>query len=50
VAEFPANAASGAITGLACGTPYSFYLVSYNERGESWPSNTVQNSTNPCGG
>jgi hypothetical protein len=50
LADFPANVTSGAITGLACGTPYSFYLVSVNERGESWPSNTVQSSTSPCGG
>jgi hypothetical protein len=50
VAVFPANVEGGAIAGLACGTPHSFYLVSYNDRGESWPSNTVQNSTSPCGG
>jgi hypothetical protein len=50
VAVFPANVESGAIAGLACGTPHSFYLVSYNDRGESWPSNTVQSSTSPCGG
>jgi len=50
VAVFPANVTSSAIRGLACGTSHRFYLVSYNERGESWPSNTVQNSTSPCGG
>jgi hypothetical protein len=50
VADFPANVTSGAITGLSCGTPYSFYLVSVNERGESWPSNTAQSSTSACGG
>jgi len=50
VATFSANETSGGISGLACGTSYSFYLVSFNETGESWPSNTVQNSTSPCGG
>jgi hypothetical protein len=50
VAVFPANTTSGAIRGLTCGTSYSFYLVSFNERGESWPGNMVQNSTSPCNG
>ncbi len=50
VATFSANVMSGGISALGCGTSYSFYLVSFNERGESWPSNTVQNSTSPCGG
>ena len=49
VATFPANITSGAIAGVACGTPYRFYLASYNERGESWPSNTVEASTSACG-
>ncbi len=50
VAVFPANTTSGAIRGLTCGTSYSFYLVSFNERDESWPGNTAQNSTSPCNG
>jgi len=49
VATFPANSSSAAIAGVACGTPYRFYLVSFNERGESWPSNTVEASTSACG-
>ncbi len=49
VAIFPANTTSGAIRGVACGTSYSFHLASFNERGESLPSNTVQQSTSPCG-
>ena len=48
VAVFPANTTSGGIRDLACGTSYRFYLTSFNERGESWPSNTVQNTTSPC--
>jgi titin len=50
VATFSANVTGGRIVGLACGTPYGFYLVSYNERGESWPSNTERASTSPCSG
>jgi hypothetical protein len=50
VATFGPNANSGAIGGLACGTSYSFFLVAFNERGESWPSNTVQATTSACGG
>jgi hypothetical protein len=50
VAIFPANVTSGRIEGLDCGRTYGFYLVSYNERGESLPSNTVRASTSPCGG
>jgi hypothetical protein len=50
VATFSANVTNGTILGLNCGTPYSFYLVSFNERGDSWPSNTVQASTSACGG
>jgi titin len=49
VASFPANTESHGITGLACDTSYRFHLVSFNERGESWPSNEVQGKTNPCG-
>jgi hypothetical protein len=50
VATFSANVTSSAIAGLNCGTPYSFYLVAFNERGDSWPSNTVQATTSPCDG
>ena len=49
VATFPANTTSAAIAGVVCGTPYRFYLVSFNERGESWPSNAVEASTSACG-
>jgi hypothetical protein len=50
VATFPANVTSGGISGLTCGRSYGFYLVSFNERGESLPSNTAVASTSPCGG
>lgn len=50
VATFNSNAVSGDIGGLACGTPYRFYLVAFNQGGESWPSNTVQATTSTCGG
>lgn len=50
VATFPANVTSGRIEGLNCGRPYGYYLVSFNERGESLPSNTARASTSPCGG
>lgn len=50
VATFARNTASGTISGLACGTPYRFYLVAFNAAGESWPGNTVQATTNPCDG
>ncbi len=50
VATFPLNGVDGAFGGLACGTSYRFYLVAFNQRGESWPSNTVQATTSACGG
>jgi hypothetical protein len=50
IATFPANVTSGGISGLNCGRTYGFYLVSFNERGESLPSNTLRASTNACGG
>jgi hypothetical protein len=49
-ATFAPNSVTGAVGGLACGTGYRFYLVAFNAGGESWPSNTVQATTNPCGG
>ncbi|MFA5870797.1 MAG: fibronectin type III domain-containing protein [Candidatus Paceibacterota bacterium] len=33
---------------LTCGTSYSYYVVAYNEGGNSVPSNTVAPSTLPC--
>ena len=50
VATFPANVTNGGISGLNCGRTYGFYLVSFNERGESLPSNTVRASTSSCDG
>jgi hypothetical protein len=48
IMTFGSNVASGGVGGLACGTPYRFYLVAFNQSGESWPSNTVQANTSPC--
>lgn len=50
MAIFSSNVGSGPISGLACGTSYRFYLVAFNEGGESWPSNTLQSTTSTCGG
>jgi hypothetical protein len=50
VTTFAPNSVTGAVGGLACGTGYRFYLVAFNDGGESWPSNTVQGTTSPCGG
>ena len=50
VVNFAPNAASGSVGGLACGTFYRFYLVAFNESGESSPSNTAQNATSACAG
>jgi hypothetical protein len=47
---FGPNVTGGVLSGLACGTSYRFYLVAFNAAGESWPSNTVQATTNPCDG
>lgn len=48
LATFAANATAGRIGGLACGTSYRFYLVSFSQSGESWPSNMVQSTTSIC--
>jgi len=50
VMTYSPNSVSGVISGLACGTPYRFYLVAFNQRGESPPSNAVQAMTLACGG
>jgi hypothetical protein len=50
MATFPSNVVSAPISGLACGTSYRFYLVAFNAGGQSWPSNTVQDTTSACGG
>jgi hypothetical protein len=47
---FGPNVTGGVVGGLACGTSYRFYLAAFNAAGESWPSNTVQATTNPCDG
>ncbi|MEJ2556023.1 MAG: NBR1-Ig-like domain-containing protein [Anaerolineae bacterium] len=47
---FGPNVTGGVVSGLTCGTPYRFYLTAFNAAGESWPSNTVQATTNPCDG
>jgi hypothetical protein len=47
---FGPNVTGGVVSGLACGTSYRFYLTAFNAAGESWPSNTVQATTNPCDG
>ncbi len=47
---FGPNITGGVVSGLTCGTSYRFYLVAFNAAGESWPSNTVQATTNPCDG
>jgi hypothetical protein len=49
LATFAPNTVSGSVGGLTCGTSYRFYLVAFNEGGESWPSNTVQAITSVCG-
>jgi hypothetical protein len=49
VTTFGANTVTGTVSGLACGTTYRFYLVAFNEGIESWPGNTVQGTTSPCG-
>ncbi len=49
VTTFGANTVTGTVSGLACGTAYRFYLVAFNEGVESWPGNTVQGTTTPCG-
>jgi hypothetical protein len=43
-----ANAKYYIDTELTCGTSYSYYVVAYNEGGNSVPSNTVTSSTLPC--
>jgi hypothetical protein len=50
VATFAPNSTTGTVGGLACGTGYRFYLVAFNNGGESWPSNTVQATTSQCNG
>ena len=49
LATFGPNTTRGTIRGLTCGVSYRFYLVAFNERGESWPSNTVQGTAGTCG-
>lgn len=49
MATYGPNLTGATVGGLACGTPYRFYLVAFNEGGESWPSNTVLATTGTCG-
>jgi hypothetical protein len=45
---FDEDDTSGQITDLTCGTAYRLYLVSYNDVGESAPSNIVTEQTLDC--
>lgn len=49
LATFGPNTTRGAIRGLTCGVSYRLYIVAFNDRGESWPSNTVQGTAGACG-
>jgi len=50
LATFAPNITYGTVGGLACETPFRFFLVAFNEGGESWASNTVQATTSACEG
>ncbi len=49
LATFSADATAGTLSDLTCGTAYSFYLVAFNDVGQSMPSNTlIEQSTQAC--
>ncbi len=48
LATFPADATTGSINGLTCGTAYRMYVVAFSPVGESSPSNILVDQTADC--
>ncbi|MBN1786238.1 MAG: fibronectin type III domain-containing protein, partial [Candidatus Methanofastidiosa archaeon] len=48
IADIPTNMTSYTDTGLECGTVHSYYVLSYNNYGQSAPSSTADATTQEC--